>query len=594
MSIARDVNQAIRAIGLAVMFAAAIAISSAASARAAAPAGGFTPTTLSEEDVDLYSEIFRLQTTGRWAEADAKIARLSDRVIMGYVLEQRYMHPTKYRSKYGELRDWMSSYADHPQAARIYKLALKRRPRRASAPVRPLPREWRSAPGWELPPALVADYEKVSRPRAKRIEGRVRMLCKTERALTAMKEIDQHLRARRITTRQYDRMRSWIAASLYFQGYVGKAEKIAASAAARNGDVAVLAYWIEGLIAYRQNEFTRAADAFDKMAGVPYQDDDLRAAAGFWAARAALNIGRLDRVAPNLEIAAARPLTFYGQLALSQLGRTYAFDWTVPALTKADYAALTRKDAAVARIAALKQVGRDADADLELRRLNGRAKDVESETLLSFAAALDLPAAQIDAALLGKGQGQGQGLAAGLFPVPGYAPSDGFKTDRAILYALIRQESKFKPDAKSRAGALGLMQVMPRTASYVAKDRRLASRAGRDLLFDPGLNLKIGQMYVNYLLQKGDEADLFDLAAAYNGGPGNLRRWKKELGIDDPLLFIETIPNAESRDYVEKVLTNIWIYRQRFGQPTPSRDKVAAGEAPVYEALDVLLSDARD
>ncbi len=592
----KGLDQTIRRVALAAVVSAAAALSGLSVARAAAPADGgapaarFTPSVLNEADVELYQDIFRLQTTGRWRDADAKIARLTDRVLMGYVLEQRYMHPKAYRSKYGELRDWMSSYADHPQAARVYRLALKRRPKRASAPVRPLPREWRAAPGWELPPELVADYEKVSRPRVRRIEGRVRMLCKTERAMTALKEIDRHLRARRITARQYDRMRSWIAASLYFQGYLGKAEKIATAAAARNGDVAVLAYWIEGLIAYRNDDLERAATAFDRMAAVPYQDDDLRAAAGFWAARAALGSGRLDRVASNLEIAAERPLTFYGQLALAQLGRAHAFDWSVPALTKADYDALADADAAARRIVALKQVARDADADLELRRLNGRAKDLAPKALLAFAAALDLPAAQIEAAIASGDPS----LAAGLFPVPEYAPGDGFKTDRAVLYGLIRQESKFKPDAKSRAGARGLMQVMPRTASYVAKDRRLASRAGRDLLFDPALNMKIGQMYVNYLLKKGDEGDLFDMAAAYNGGPGNLRRWKKELGIDDPLLFIESIPNAESRDYVEKVLTNIWIYRQRLGQPTPSRELVAAGDAPAYEALDDLLADARE
>ncbi|MEM1395940.1 MAG: lytic transglycosylase domain-containing protein, partial [Pseudomonadota bacterium] len=151
----------------------------------------------------------------------------------------------------------------------------------------------------------------------------------------------------------------------------------------------------------------------------------------------------------------------------------------------------------------------------------------------------------------------------------------------------------FKPNAKSRVGARGLMQVMPRTASYVAKDRKLATRAGRDRLLDPAFNMKIGQMYVNYLLESLDNEDLFEMATAYNGGPGNLRKWKSKLKIDDPLLFIESIPNSESRDYVEKVLLNLWMYRQKLGQPTPSRDLVASGKAPAFEALDGVIENAR-
>ena len=67
------------------------------------------------------------------------------------------------------------------------------------------------------------------------------------------------------------------------------------------------------------------------------------------------------------------------------------------------------------------------------------------------------------------------------------------------------------------------------------------------------------------------------------------RRWKRETNIEDQLLFIESIPNPESRDFVEKVLTNIWVYRARLGQPAPSRDMVASGKTPLYETLDQLI-----
>jgi len=542
---------------------------------------------LSDSDSAKYREIFSLQERGRWNQADKEIAALDDDILMGYVLFQRYMHPTAYRSKYRELKKWMAYYADHPEADKIYALAMKRRPKRQTSPVRPIPRQWRSAPATDMHPGLASDYETTSGPRLRQIEGRVRFLSKKERAVQALKEIENHHRQKTITQRQYDRMRSWIAASLYYQGYVNTAKDIAAQVATRNGESAVLAYWISGLIAFREDDSASAYQWFNAMASVPYQEDSLRSAAGFWAARAALADGQVGDVAPNLEIAAQFPFTFYGQLALAQLGRDYEFDWRSPVMTADGFAKLVAAAPRVKRAAALAQAGRAIAADVELRWANGSIPGALDYDLLAVANSLDLPAAQIDIALAGDGKY----LQSGLFPVPGYKPHGGFKTDRALIYALMRQESKFKVEATSRAGARGLMQLMPRTASYIAKDRDLQRGKGRDRLYDPGFNLQLGQRYVNYLIEKSARGDLFHLAAAYNGGPGNLRRWKNEIEIEDPLLFIESIPNPESRDFVEKVLTNVWVYRARLGQAAPTRDKVAAGQLPLYEALDQIAAD---
>ena len=78
------------------------------------------------------------------------------------------------------------------------------------------------------------------------------------------------------------------------------------------------------------------------------------------------------------------------------------------------------------------------------------------------------------------------------------------------------------------------------------------------------------------------------MAAAYNGGPGNLAKWKRRTlpYSKDPLMFIESIPARETRDFVERVLSNLWMYRERLGQATPSLDAIAAGELPLYKALD--------
>lgn len=543
---------------------------------------------LSETDAALYKDIFALQEDGRWTEADAKIAALENDILMGYVQYQRYMHPTDYRSSFNELKRWMAYYADHPDADKIYSLARKRQPRGQSSPVRPISRKWRAEPEKELHPDLEADYETKSRPNVRRIEGRVRYLANRERALEAKREIDGHLKRGTITERQYDRMRSWIAASLYYQGYIDAAAEIANDAAARNGESAVLAYWIAGLIKFREGDIASAHELFKDMAAVPYQEDSLRSAAGFWAARTALAAGAPADVTPNLEIAAEYPFTFYGQLALAQLGRAYDYNWTAPALTQDQYDDLLEDQPRIRRAIALAEAGQTSEADLELRWANGAIDEDDAPQLLALAVALDLPAAQIDIAL----SDDDPALQAGLFPVPHYTPESGFKVDRALLYALMRQESKFKTDATSRVGARGLMQLMPRTASYIAGDRSLRYRSGRERLYDPSYNMELGQTYVDHLMTRSVDGDLFHMAVAYNGGPGNLRRWRRDVAIDDPLLFIESIPNRESRDFVEKVLTNFWVYRARLGQPAPSREKVAAGELPLYEAIDQIAGDS--
>ena len=101
-------------------------------------------------------------------------------------------------------------------------------------------------------------------------------------------------------------------------------------------------------------------------------------------------------------------------------------------------------------------------------------------------------------------------------------------------------------------------------------------------------NITLGQKYVRHLLNDPNiDGDLFYAVAAYNGGPGNLRKWRRRSDYGgDPLLFIESIPLRETRIYVERVLTNLWIYRYRLGQPAPSLDAIATGEWPSYIALD--------
>ena len=193
----------------------------------------------------------------------------------------------------------------------------------------------------------------------------------------------------------------------------------------------------------------------------------------------------------------------------------------------------------------------------------------------------------------GDGEETGGVLDAALYPIPPWQPQEGFKVDRALIYAMMRQESAFNTNATSPDGARGLMQLMPRTASYIAQDRRYHRGNGRNELYEPGLNMELGQRYIAYLLEhERVQGDLFRLTTAYNGGPGNLGKWQRAINADhDPLLFIEALPSKETRLFIERVLTNLWIYRQRLGQPAPSLEHLAGGDWPRYEALDGSRSE---
>jgi soluble lytic murein transglycosylase-like protein len=143
----------------------------------------------------------------------------------------------------------------------------------------------------------------------------------------------------------------------------------------------------------------------------------------------------------------------------------------------------------------------------------------------------------------------------------------------------------------SPAGARGLLQIMPATASYVTGDNSLrGSNVSR--LHDPGFSLEVGQRYVHYLARSENvNGDLIRLLASYNAGPGNLGRWLPAIRHrDDPFLFIESIPVGETRQFVQRVLAYSWIYAARLGLPSPSLDALATGRFPQFQDTQAVAA----
>ena len=123
--------------------------------------------------------------------------------------------------------------------------------------------------------------------------------------------------------------------------------------------------------------------------------------------------------------------------------------------------------------------------------------------------------------------------------------------------AIIREESHFHPDAQSGVGAVGLMQLMPETAHEVGEKNGYNFNTSD--LFNPELNIKIGNIYYSQLRNALDKKDIYAVAA-YNGGIGSVQKWNDILEYNDIDEFVEQIPYDETKNYVYKVMKSYWNY----------------------------------
>jgi soluble lytic murein transglycosylase len=230
-----------------------------------------------------------------------------------------------------------------------------------------------------------------------------------------------------------------------------------------------------------------------------------------------------------------------------------------------------------ARAAALSDIAFDASAELEYRSLYAATRSAE---FLVDAAGAAIAAGHYGAGMAAVRQAFPQLEARRVPEIPGEAWRAAFplpyelkfrseaarnQLDPMLVAGLVRQESAFEPAAMSRVGAIGLMQVMPKTALKVA--RQLKVRYVRTRLTDPGYNLQLGSRYLANLIQGfgTPEAAL----AAYNAGEDRVEQWTAGQNYLEPAEFVESIPFTETREYVQIVIRNADVYRQVYGPAAP-------------------------
>ncbi|MDP3655712.1 MAG: lytic transglycosylase domain-containing protein [Brevundimonas sp.] len=521
----------------------ALALCALAGAGHAEEDGRRHPTALSPADRLSYTTAFDALRRGDLDAARASAREANDRVLLGQVEFERLFH-ADYSASYEELAGWLEEYADLPAADRAYNLAMRRRPDGAPEPRQPsrlgVNRTWNSI-------AAAGGNTEGDPMKAARV------------ALNRDNLSDAVILGEQL------------------------------------GD-----WWTVGLAQYRLGEFGKATTAFERVLDNPTEDGWIRSGAAFWAARSAARSGQRDRVQPLLRRAGTWPASFYGQIALRQLGEEPVIENLGPrpyqpaGLQQASYQpdepigadtdeldAFIRSEPRALRTVAFFEVGRRTDARDELR-IGLREAVTDNGRRLWAALGRALGPRVIGAS------DDARRIDAGRYPQPVIEPDGGFTIERSLVYAIARKESDFNARARSGAGAYGLMQVMPTTAAELSGDRAFVRDPER--LFQPNVNARLGQAYVNRVLAlPAINGDLLRAAASYNAGPGPMVAAVRKLGHDaDPLLLIETIDVPQARDYVEKVVAAYWIYQRMNGQPLNTLDAVASGATLIPLSLDYV------
>jgi soluble lytic murein transglycosylase len=323
--------------------------------------------------------------------------------------------------------------------------------------------------------------------------------------------------------------------------------------------------WLAGWIALRFLKDANAAYGhFTAMhRGVTSPLSKSRAA--YWAGRAAEDLKRKPDADRWYRQAAAYTTTYYGQLAASTIGANPPLPMpALPQPTAAEKTVFAKRDM-VRVVQLLGQIGRADETKPFLTALIEMGRTPGEQRLgVELAASLGRPDVTLAAAKVARQKGTE--LVEYLFPVKKI--TNPGMPEMALVLGVIRQESAFDPEAKSSAGALGLMQLMPATAKSVAK--KLGVKYTKDkLTSDTNFNISLGRAYLSELLNKHGGSYVLSIAA-YNAGPSRVSEWTarfrdpRRQGVD-VIDWVELIPLSETRNYVQRVLENTQVYRHRLG-----------------------------
>lgn len=337
------------------------------------------------------------------------------------------------------------------------------------------------------------------------------------------------------------------------------AEKLLANHAQSEGTGLADALWLDGWVKLEfLNNAPGAYSAFSKMYDT-VRTPVSKARAAYWAGRAAQKKSDTGLAIEWFNKAAEHPTAFYGQLAATELGHSSLSLPSEPGLSFFSSDPVLGDDLEEA----IRICIQNGDAKLATRLINHVVETAESERSVLNIAALghELSAPHISVKAAKKAQQRGVVLKDVGYPRP--ATEADLPIERPLTLAITRQESEFDPFAESPAGALGMMQLLPGTARDTAK--KIDVLYNKDELVTPTYNLRLGSTYLSRMINAYDGSYVMAIAS-YNAGPGNVRKWMGQFGTpqsspEDAINWIEKIPFAETRNYVQRVMENLQVYR---------------------------------
>lgn len=539
------------------------------------------PAVLSQADVHRYKKMFRLQRNRQRSQVASMVPELQDRTLMGHLIALRLLHPYT-KSPYKDLKKWLAKYRDHSPAADIYKLANARKPRSERY-------------GHKKPMNYKPSIAKYSNPDVVRKVGDKPANTKKRRALLRKlkyyRQKQYYTKAMGILSKKSTRKTlgedTWAQVSMKLSrammadGYHKKSETMARRVISKSKVDQPEALWIAGFSAYHQGEYNRAVGVLRRLAYSVPQESKYYSQASWWAAKSYENLERDGLARVFYKLAMKDPYSFYGQMAAERMHKDKYVSWNEPRISAKDKKFLF-KDPVIRRVIALAQIGEEGLAQQELKLIHDRVPYDMDESLLAFSMQLGL--ANTSMTLARNLKERGKLFLAGLYPeVDQWQPRGGYKVDKALVKAIARQESAFNPYVVSRAGARGLMQLMPNTAKFI-RQKQNRPVYSRTALLNPKINMMLGQDYL-MMLENQLDGNLLHMVAAYNAGPGNVKKWvKKDIGKGDPMLFIESIPFKETKKYVKYVFANMWMYRSQFGESAPGLNAMANDLWPIEVA----------
>ncbi len=359
------------------------------------------------------------------------------------------------------------------------------------------------------------------------------------------------------------------------QDHEGTARRWLMKLANTDTPFSLAAYWSLAWSYYKTGDFRNALHFLNKMEHSKYSDNLAAIKAAYWKARILLKQGNTDRANKMFfAIAQSMPLNYYTVMANTWIGvNRISYD---PADVYAPHAVSPDPffQYHYSRYLYLEGLGMRHDALRELAALSSLNLSENEYLVLCYAYYMNgdyFHSLYIARTQLGD---MLQTFDPGTIPVWFYSYPSGYAQiireyakkyalNPFILYSLILQESRFKPDAVSNAGALGIMQIMPLTASRVAKQISLTTFSP-DLLLDPQINLGIGTWYFKKLMTKYNNNYVLSLAA-YNAGEKAVDMWLAHSDDCTTDEFVEDIPFGETRHYVKSIVTNLAAYTMIYG-----------------------------